>query len=494
MKIERVALAAVVLGALSWLAAPAFMDIGYDGNTYVATGHGWARTRELVLQWGDVLTFHPTGPGHSHHFPPAYPFYLGLVFSVFGYGYMQAKLAAVAASLVALAVVHFTTRDLYGPRKALLVSATFALSPWMLWITGMGFSESLATVFFVLTMWSIVKSLTDERFIVLAGLFAGLAYLSRASMGAFFVVAGLGGLSWRLYHRGFRATLTSPWYGAAILVFGAILAAWAYRNVALFGWPNWETSPGTRGIPRYIGEHLRAFVTGLAVRAPLLALPFAPALAFLWPEARRSIARIRDEHVSGLWLSVALIYLLGILFAAAYFSMGVSRHEALRLDNARYVLVGVVPLTWALLRESDVDAPRFQRRYVALLATLAVGMVLVATFPAQYLPSEAARALDPHVQEGDRIAVNGAGKYPFYGYLSEPEKIVVYTLGTIEGDDRPEFIFTFWREPHEGYTLVVSEEQRHWWWASQDEYLAVWARDDVVAARAITLEPLRPGW
>ena len=494
MNVDRVALVALGVGVLSWLAAPSFMDIGYDGNTYVATGHGWARTKELVLAWGDVLTFHPTGPGHSHHFPPAYPFYLGLVFSVFGYGYVQAKLAAVGASLLARGVVYFTTRDLYGARRALLVSATFALSPWMLWVTGMGFSESLATLFFALTMWAIVRSLTDERFIVLAGLFAGLAYLSRASMGAFFVIAGLGGLSWRLYHRGLRATLTSPWYAAAIVVFGAILAAWAWRNVALFGWPNWETSPGSRGIPRWILEHKLEFGAGLLVRAPLLLLPFLPGLILLWPEARRSLRRIREEHASGLWLSVILIWILGLLFAAAYFSMGPSRHEALRLDNARYVLVGVVPLAWVILREADLDSRAFRARFIALLGVLAIGGILVATFPAQYHASQAARALDPHLEAGDRIAVVGAGKYPFYGYLSHPEDLVVYTFGNAGADDRPSFIFTFYEGDHPGYTRLVEAKQSHWWWFSNDEYLAVWGRDDVVAARGIELEPLRAGW
>jgi len=494
MNVDRLALLAIALGVASWFAAPAVMDIGYDGNTYVATGHGWARTHELVLEWGDVLTFHPTPPGHSHHFPPAYPFYLGLVFTAFGYGYAQAKLASVAASLLALGVVYLTSRDLYGPRRALLVAATFALSPWILWITGMGFSESLATLFFVLTMWAIVRSLTDERFIVLAGLFAGLAYLSRASMGAFFVIAGLGGLTWRLYHRGWRATLTSPWYGAAILVFGAILAAWAWRNVHLFGWPNWETSPGSRGIPRWIWTHKAEFVGGILVRLPLLTLPFLPALVLLWPEAKRSLARIRDEHTSGLWLSVFLIWVLGLLFAAAYFSMGPSRHEALRLDNARYVLVGVVPLTWALVREVDLDSRRFRRAFASLLGVLVVGMLLVATFPAQYLPSQAARALDPHLQEGDVIAVSGAGKYPFYGYLSEPTKVQVYTLGNAGGDERPEFIFGFWPQERPGYVLLVEARQSHWWWVANDEYLGVWAREDVARDRGIELAPLRAGW
>lgn len=489
----KLALAAIALGTAAWLAAPAFMDIGYDGNTYVATGHGWSKTRELVLQWGDVLTFHPTGPGHSHHFPPAYPFYLGLVFSAFGYGLAQAKLAGVAASILALAVVYVTSRDLYGHPRALLAAATLALSPWMLWVTGMGFSESLALLFFTLTMWAIVRSLGDERFIVLAGLFAGLAYLSRASMGAFFVIAGTGGLAWRLHHRGWRATLSSPWYGAAILVFGGILLAWASRNVALFGWPNWETSPGSRGIPRWIWEHKGEFALGIVVRAPLLLLPFAPLLALMWPEARLSLKRIREEHTSGLWLAVGLVWALGLLFAAAYFSMGPSLHEMFRLDNARYAFVGVPPLAWALLREADLSSRAFRRRFAALLGVLVVGCLLVATFPAQYLPSQAARALDPHLEEGDRIAIVGAGKYPFYGYVTEPEKLTVYTDGT-GGPEDPEFVFTFWPGEREGYTLLVDATQSHWWWPSRDEYLAVWARDDIVAARGIELEPLRAGW
>lgn len=55
-----------------------------------------------------------------------------------------------------------------------------ALSPHLLWVAGMGYSEGLATALFALTMWAILCSLDDERFIVLGGLLAGLAYLARA--------------------------------------------------------------------------------------------------------------------------------------------------------------------------------------------------------------------------------------------------------------------------------------------------------------------------
>lgn len=494
--LERWSLAAIALGAILWLAAPAFMDITYDGNAYVAMGHGWARTGELVMAWGDVLTFHPTPEMPSHHFPPAYPIYLGLVFKAFGYGLAQAKWASVAATFGALAAVWLCTRDLYGPRAGVVVAAVFAVSPWMFWVAGMGFSESLAILFFTLTMWAILRSLDDERFIVIAGAAAGLAYLSRSSMGAFFVIAGLGGLGWRIAHRGWRRTFSSGWYLLAILVFGGIVGLWAYRNIALFEWPNWETSPGTRYIPEWIRDHPKEYIQGLVVRAPLLLLVALPFLALLLPEARRSLQKIRDERISALWLSVFLVFVLGLIFSAAYYSMGPSKFERMRLDNARYVLVGLVPLAWALVREADLDSRRFRKRWGALLAVSLVGCMLVATFPAHYLWGQAAREVDPYVRDGDLIANGGTGKYPNYAYFTDPTSIQVYTQHAVTGDLAPAFIFSYFPQDPAGYTKVIDKTVPHWWWRTDADHVEVWVRDELISERAIPV-PLpapRPGW
>ncbi|HWH07660.1 MAG TPA: glycosyltransferase family 39 protein [Candidatus Thermoplasmatota archaeon] len=494
MRVERWGLAAMGLGVLLWLAAPAWMDLGYDASAYVATGHGFARTGELVLAWGDVLTFAPAPEGHSHHFPPAYPLYLGFVFKLFGYGLAQAKWAAVAASLLALAVAYACTRDLYGRTAAAVVGGLLALSPHLLWVTGMGYSEGLATALFTLTMWAIVRSLRDERFIVPGGLFAGVAYLARASMGAFFLIAGLAGLAWRVRHRGWVRTFSSPWYGLAIVLFALVVGAWAWRNVALFGWPNWETSVGSRGIPRWVWEHRPEFRLGLLVRAPLMLSVLAPWLVLLWPEARRSFRRIREESTSGLWLAVVLVWVLGLLFAAAYFSMGPTRHEMLRLDTMRYVMVGVVPLAWALVREADWDAPGTRRRWLALGGAMLAGCVLLATFPPHYLPAQAARAVDPWLREGDDVAIAGAGKYAIYAYVSDPVGLDVYVDGTQPEGVRPEWRIALWPQDYEGYVKVTEETLAHPWWPATDDYAAVWVREDVAAERGVAAGEMRPGW
>ena len=494
-RVRYIAGAAVALGVAMWFVAPFFMDLTYDANAYVATGHGFARTGELVLEWGDVLTWGLTGPGHSHHFPPAYPLYLGFFFKAFGYGLAQAKVAAVLMSLATLAVVYATTRDLYGQTPALVTAGVVALSPHVLWVTGMGFSENLAMLLFTLTMWGIVRSLKDERYIVLAGIFAGLAYLARSSMGLFFVIAGGAGLCWRLYHRGWRRTLSSPWYGAAIVLFGLIVGAWAWRNVVLFEWPNWETSPGVRGIPEWIWDHKPAFVAGLIVRTPLLLAVAAPLVAFAWPEARRSWRRIRDEQTSALWLSVVLVMLLGIIFSAAYFSMGPSRYELLRLDNMRYGMVAIVPLAWALAREADWTQRTTRVRWGAMAVVFLLGAAAVFSFPAQYLPAQMARSLDPHLEPGDLIQISGTGKYPFYAYLTRPEAVDVYVSNNGPPGVQPEWIISTHPQDPAGYVRVLEGKMEHPWWAAADDYAAVYGRADVVEARGITeLAPPRTGW
>jgi hypothetical protein len=342
-------------------------------------------------------------------------------------------------------------------------------------------------------MWAILRSLTDERFIVLGGAFAGVAYLSRASMGAFFLIAGVAGLAWRLWQRGWKRTLLSPWYATGILVFALIIGAWAWRNVDLFGWPNWETSVGSRGIPTWVREHPRAFAQGLAAKAPLIALCVAPFVVALWPEARRSLAKWRDEPTSALWLATGLVLLLGLFFAASYYSMGPSREDALRFDNMRYGLVAIVPLAWALARESDWDDRATRRRWGFLGALLVVGGARGRAVPPQYLPAEAARSLDPHLQPGDTVVVAGAGKYPFYASITHPTTILVFVDGTV-ADARPEFIVSLYATQRDGYVTVLDATLHHPWWPIEDR-VVVLARADVAAARGIVqLEAPRAGW
>ena len=566
--LERVGLAAVAAGVVLRLLVPFLMDFRSDGDTYVAMGQAWMMRHEFLMPYGDVTTWGPTDPGYSNHYPPAYPFYLGLVFTVFGYGLAQAKAAAVVVSLLALAAVYLTTRDLYGKVPAALVAGLLAVEPHLLWVTGAGFSENMVLLFFALTMWAIVKSLTDDRYIVLAGLFAGLAYLSRASVGYFFVVAGMGGLLWRLYHRGW-AVLANRWYLLAIALFGGIGAAWAWRNASLFppitetvtgqevllfaalgsasvglaltlpflanarlrhvfnlmpglvllgaglllgaillvlrrfdpaflaqvhtlAVPAWETSSYTRWVSNHAADNWDLWEQALVSKVPFFLVMAAwYALPFL-PESWRATKRVREESTSALWLSVFLVFLIAWVISSMFWTY--EKSPMFWFDNHRYVLIGLLPLGWLLVREADWSRASARLRYGLLLLSLFAACGAVILSPVKFSDLRAAEAMDPYLMPGDEIGIDGGTiKYAFYAYLSEPEKVKVYGCSKPPPEEpqtclvgySPHFILTLKTFEDYGPDYVKVGEFRQTFWTGGEMAAALHARKDVAEARGV---------
>jgi 4-amino-4-deoxy-L-arabinose transferase-like glycosyltransferase len=273
-RIPLTALAAtlVAAGVAARIATVWGMQFWQDGNTYAAMGHAWMQRHELVMPWGDIGTIGNATAVYSHHFPPVYPVYLGMVYSVAGYGVWQTKMAALAVSLASLAVAYACGRDLYGRDKALLATGLLALDPHLVWATGTGFTENMVLLFFVVTLWGILKSLEWPPAILVAGIAAGLAYLTRSSVGSFFVIAGVGGLLWRFWFLRWRL-FANLWYVGAIAVFLAMFTAWAARNVALFGgWPPWDAPWSGQAGPAAVVAYLVSSPSSLAGPAALVAL------------------------------------------------------------------------------------------------------------------------------------------------------------------------------------------------------------------------------
>ena len=184
---------AVVLGVLSaCLASRPDGPVGGRGRVR-RDGHSWSRWHDLLPDAVAHGARKRSGAGYSHHFPPAYPFALGLIFSAIGFGVAQAKAAIVAVSLAALGAVYATTRNLFGADRALLVAGLVALEPGLIWVTGIGLSENFSLLFATLTVWAFLRSLTDLRFILPTGLFWTAVYLARSSAGVFGLLPAIAG-------------------------------------------------------------------------------------------------------------------------------------------------------------------------------------------------------------------------------------------------------------------------------------------------------------
>ena len=327
----------------------------WDAAYHIQMGRGFAQGDNFVLPWGDP--FSPAGsgyvPGPSHHYSPLYPMYLGAFYAAFGYSMAITRVAAILMSIACLAAIYLTSRDLLGGDKALVVTAVLALDPTLL-VTGRDLMpEPMVLALFVITMWAIVRGIEDDRYMLVAALCAGGGYLSKSSVGALFIIAGVGGFVWRFAYIRW-GVFRRKHYLAAIVVFLSIVGAWSLRNISTFGWPNWQTSPYLDRALRFAFHQGGEFVVALAITVPFFAAIILSYAGYWLPWARSSLRKVRRERTSALWLSVGLVIVISLWFSASlaiYEGTDLVLHSATR---ARYLVLALPPLLWAVMDEVEL--------------------------------------------------------------------------------------------------------------------------------------------
>ncbi|MGH7336855.1 MAG: hypothetical protein ACREI7_04700, partial [Myxococcota bacterium] len=88
-------------------------ELGTDANRYAVMGESFVRDGTFTMPWGDVYS--PGGGAEpSHHYPPAYPVYLALLYALFGF---SPEITHVGdPPKPAAARVHRAGRRARGPR------------------------------------------------------------------------------------------------------------------------------------------------------------------------------------------------------------------------------------------------------------------------------------------------------------------------------------------------------------------------------------------
>ncbi len=337
-----------------------------DGGRYAALGDSLSRGQGFLLPWGSpfqgidfasvpLQPFHQTSyaPIPSEHDAPLWPMVLALAYEIGGFSLATSEAASFLVSLLLLLVTFLATRDLLGRDKAWFVTAFAALDFLLVATAANLLSEDLIAVCYVATIWAILRSLKDDRFIILAGIFAGAGYLTRASIGYFFLLAGAVGFLWRFYYLRW-SVFRNRHYLAAIGLFLLFVGSWSLRNLLVFGWPNWETSPYLTYSVVYSLQNPLLFAAAFAEKTLLFLLFYALVGAFLLPQILAALRRYREEDVSAHLLAILLPGLLGVIFAAA---LGLYEHNPWLDDgNLRYVDVAFVPLLWLALRGATLPS------------------------------------------------------------------------------------------------------------------------------------------
>lgn len=129
------------------------------------------------LQWfGEIPAWSKLS---FHDAPPLVFLVQHSFFKIFGVNAFAAKLPFALAGLLSVALVFLITRQLYSARTALLASLFLAVNNYFIWISRVGYLESIALLFILGAIYFLLKSRASVNYIFLFGLSLGLAFLSK---------------------------------------------------------------------------------------------------------------------------------------------------------------------------------------------------------------------------------------------------------------------------------------------------------------------------
>lgn len=271
--------------------------------------------------------------------------------------FVAAKLVSFAIGFVFIAVYFFAVRRLFG-------TAVAGGAGW-LWVMSAGFvtlvttvaCEGLLGVFCIAFWWMLASGRDDRRRWVAAGLFAGLAFLSK-SIGIFLLpVFAVSVLWWE--RRNLKGLLASRAFWGFWAAFTVTALPLFVRNVVVYGSPLYSDSSGVLWIDRwsefsyeraaegrftlanYLSTHspaqmLQTFWEGIVRRDPQMVADGLKPLPFWRP--------IPDDFLSGFyhrtagwqeWWAAAVVFLAGAGWWAN------RRHAAAVPTLALWVIFGV---------------------------------------------------------------------------------------------------------------------------------------------------------
>lgn len=192
----------------------------------ISDSAGYALLGESVWNTG---TYSLLGQPHARHLPLhailSYPFVLE-----FGYNW-GIKLSSLAAGFFVLAATYALLNLTFSRRVALITVALLPLHHGFVFMASVGSADLLFCALFLLALAAYVRAEINLRFYVLAGLFAGLACLTRYNGAPLFALFFVHALLERRHH----VSQKLFWLGGLLGV--AIFSLWFLRNTITLGGP-----------------------------------------------------------------------------------------------------------------------------------------------------------------------------------------------------------------------------------------------------------------
>ncbi len=196
------------------------------GTALAGDEHTWTTWGAEVLPSADVA-FSPLR-FRLIFYPPAYPYFVGVTYALFG-SLTAVKVCQAVLSSVLVPAVGLLGARVFGRTAGIAAAAIVAFYPELVWFSVHFWSE---TLFMVFLWWSLERLVAAEEAgaaaALAAGVLWGFATLTRETILYFTPVVALW-LAWRAGRKG--ALLAATFLAAATLV----VVPWTARNWAVYG-------------------------------------------------------------------------------------------------------------------------------------------------------------------------------------------------------------------------------------------------------------------
>jgi 4-amino-4-deoxy-L-arabinose transferase-like glycosyltransferase len=228
-----------VLRTLWWVAIPVLLAAVLRGLYYAQVHNhplfrvptmdawhydSWART----IAGGDLLA----PAGEPYYQPPLYPFFLSVIYALFGGSLPMARLVQFTMGAASCGLVCLIARRYFGPRLACLAGIICAVNASLIYYEGELLPPSLSIFLSLAAIWVLVtyQDRPSTWRAPVAGALLGLSGVARPDALAFVPVAAL----WVYMVQKTRKT---RWPAIALLIAAAALppAAVTFRNYAVSG-------------------------------------------------------------------------------------------------------------------------------------------------------------------------------------------------------------------------------------------------------------------
>ena len=203
---------------------------GSDFHQYDLLAQRLANGEGYVDEFGDPSAFYAIG----------WPFFLSIVYRVFGYSLIAAQLINALLSVASVILTFAIARHWFENRTALIASLLVAINPTLILYSSIHATEPLFIFQILLLTWLLIRVFTNynRNELVLVGVLTGLAILVRpvavcVPLGAFVAVY----ITNRHDH---RANLMK--FAIIVGISAVIVAPWVIRNAVAVGATTLQTS------------------------------------------------------------------------------------------------------------------------------------------------------------------------------------------------------------------------------------------------------------